>query len=185
MYDLTEYPIFNPPLVVPRTLPSDWTDKQALEYFDWLLDVANQRVTNIQSFFDCHIDRCPSNWLLNIGGHATDLLLHDSHATNTDKGEIVLSGSGYSMIADLGLLIASVLLQKFPNQLAWHLVNKPVTDLHYNLPVISGFKVSYFDPIGSSIAEAYGILRGDRDSTIWQDIFCYWESMVIADKPKV
>jgi len=44
--------------------------------------------------------------------------------------------------------------------------------------VLTGFDI-YLEPVGGTIAEAYGILRGDRSGDTLKKMYTIWRSKVV------
>ena len=49
--------------------------------------------------------------------------------------------------------------------------SRPTSWICHNLPVLTGGALNPFDPVGASRGNAYGVLRGERDETIWAQIY--------------
>jgi hypothetical protein len=91
-----------------------------------------------------------------------------------------LSGRGYALAADAGLAVARELTCRH-GTIRWQVVRRPKRDISYNLPVLVGFRHNLsLDPVGGSIAEAHGVLRGDRDEAAWQHMYEYGSRNVDA-----
>jgi len=85
-----------------------------------------------------------------------------------------LNNTGFALAADMGLIVAHYLLEDSPTNLRWKIVHRPKSDMSYRLPVLDVKNYNHFDPIGGSIAEAQGILRGDVDFEIWSQMYTHW-----------
>ena len=176
------YPAFVPPGDLSATEPRSWTKNQADAYFNWLMSVKQERVEALLDFSGekwprYHVEQD----LLRIGTKATQFLQLDEFSNQHD-----LLNSGYAFAADLGLLVAEMLIVTDPS-IRWTVLRKPKSDLSYNLPVLCGFGVLTLDPISGSIAEASGILRGERSGEVWREIYCFWleKAAERASGPKI
>jgi len=97
-----------------------------------------------------------------MGEWAAAELPKPDYSRQTDN-RVGLTDAGNALAADIGLLVADTLTGKHP-QLEWETVPKPPNDMSFNPPVLVGFNNGmYLDLVGSSIAEAIAVLRGDRD----------------------
>jgi len=57
------------------------------------------------------------------------------------------------------------------DKIRFEIGGRPKSWIWHNRPVLSGGGINPFDPIGASIAKAYGVLRGERDETIWSRMY--------------
>ena len=89
-----------------------------------------------------------------------------------------LTNRGYALAADMGLLVAKLLLDNHGGRIRWRTIRKPKSELSYNLPVLEGFADNYLDPVGGATAEASAILRGQRDENTWKNIYVFWRDNV-------
>jgi len=83
----------------------------------------------------------------------------------------VLTDEGEALAADLGLLVARYLLEDFATTIRFEIGGRPKSWICHNLPVLTGGALNPFDPVGASRGNAYGVLRGERDETIWAQIY--------------
>jgi hypothetical protein len=164
-----DYPHFIPPDELLSSEPRCWTKKQADAYFEWLMSVKEQRVEALLDFLGETVSHNKVEEALAVLGRKAADALKTGKFSSKDN----LTNRGYALAADMGLLVAGLLVEANAS-IQWTILRKPKSDLFYNLPVLSGFGVVTLNPIGGSIAEAFGILRGDRTGEIWQEIYCFW-----------
>jgi hypothetical protein len=176
--DNKHYPLFVPPSEVAEKSHRQWSKKEARIYFDWLMRVAPDRIRELIDFLG-FAGREPDRRLLSdLGKEVALLLVTDDFSWASGGSSRTLSDRGHALAADMGLLTAQVLLEKSAPAVRWMILEKPRSDMSFNLPVLSGFGDLVLDPIGGSIAESTGVLMGRRDSRVWLGIFDYWSSRV-------
>ena len=83
----------------------------------------------------------------------------------------MLSDEGEAVAADLGLLVARYLLEDFGTTVRFEIGGLPKSWNCHNLPILTGRGLNPFDPVGVSLANAFGVLRGERDETIWARVY--------------
>ncbi len=169
-----EYPLFIPPLHLAKKNRRDWSKNEAEEYKDWMLGVSTQRAETLYKWLNTPPGQfSPEQHLRELGTKVANLLKSGPFSVRT-SGSSSLSKYGYAIAADMGLVVAEYLFTVRPSDLEWKVVRRPRSDMSYNLPVIVGFGSVYLDPVGGSVAEAHAILRGERDSDIWEKIYSHW-----------
>jgi len=166
---ITEYPLFIPPNGLAEKDPINWTKKEADDYFKWLLENLEKRVTCFLKYIEEDMPCGQTIDLQNMGKKVSYFLKSDTFS----KGGILIN-MGYALAADAGLLVAKLLVDACPS-VKWSIVRKPKSDISYNLPVLIGFGKIRLDPVGGSIAEAKAILAGRRDSNTWNDMYTFWK----------
>ncbi len=171
-----EYPLFVPPEHLAVKGRTNWSAKEAREYKEWLLSVLDERVDALMEALE-ELERSnPVEHLEALGlkaaAHLADVPFSEESPTWRQ-----LTNRGYALAGDIGLLVARYLLRDAPKKLRWEVLRKPKSELAYNLPVLEGFSSNnYMDPIGGSIAEAWGILRGNKGGDIWCISYQHWMS---------
>lgn len=170
---MPNYPMFLPPEHLSNRIAKEWSLQEAGEYKDWLLSSLDDRVQFLVSYLDVVDDSDIENFLTEAGIQAVRLLKEDSFSEDGPRGKR-LSNLGYALAADMGLLVAKLLVENHGDQIHWNIIRKPKSEMSYNLPVLTGFKGNYLDPIGGSAAEANAILRGERDANTWKNIYVFW-----------
>ena len=83
----------------------------------------------------------------------------------------MFSDEGEALAADLGLLVARYLLEDFGTTVRFEIGGRPKSWICHNLPILTGGGLNPFDPVGASLGNAFGVLRGERDETIWAQIY--------------
>ncbi len=175
---MTEYPLFIPPMNLAEKKPALWSRQEAKEYYEWLLSQMQPRTDMLIEYFGICIKSSPEEYLLELGKSAADKLLCEPFSyVVTEKRQ--LSSCGYALSADMGLLVARYLLDESGNSIRWEILQKPKKELSYNLPVLIGFQNNYLEPVGGSVAEANGLLRGKRSGNIWSRMFSHWLSQAL------
>jgi len=181
-----QYPFFKPPTHLAQNTPREWTKSEADEYYHWLLSAMDERVSNLFDYFDESQDGDNEDVLLRIGErvqgvlndpelsywatqkiHLKEYVIEDELPTLTDMG--------YALAADVGLLLAQCILSACQEKVCWTIVRKPKNDADYNQPVLVGkndkWRQDHVNPIGTSIAKAYAILRGKRGANAWGEAY--------------
>lgn len=168
------YPIFSPPADLAAKPHRTWTKSEAQRYFDWLMTQSSERTDQLLEFLGLEAFTLDRELLVAAGRRVGDLLSHDGYSSTTSNGRRELTNHGHSLAADMGLLTARVIQAHATHAVKWSIMRRPKSDLSYNLPVLAGFGKLSFDPVGGSITEAKGILRGIRDSDIWAKTYDHW-----------
>ncbi len=171
------YPLFIPPEDLVNKLPKQWNAKEAKEYKSWLLYIIDERIDYLLTRLGFDKNQNIENQLLALGYKVSDLLNSSQFTEKGLKGRS-LSSQGYALAADMGLLVAQLLIEKNNGKIYWEILKKPKSEISYNLPVLKGFSVTYLDPVGGSTAEASAILRGQREGDSWKKIYEFWSSKV-------
>ncbi len=172
------YPLFIPPEHLVDKGNKQWNAQEAIEYRKWLLGVMDERIAALLERFDEPLNSEPSDHLLRIGKKIATVLVNEPYS-HTSSNKKLLTNVGNAVAADMGLLIAHYLLQAFPDNLKWKTIRRPKSAWAYNMPVLVGFEITHLEPVGGSIAEANGIVKGIRDANIWKSIYEYWASKVM------
>ncbi|WP_339730424.1 hypothetical protein [uncultured Gimesia sp.] len=179
---MKEDPLFVPPLELCQKNSREWTLKEARQYKDWLLASLDERVSFLLKFLNVPKTKNQDveDFLSSAGKKAAQyLLLKEFSECVTEKKK--LTDKGYALAADMGLLVAKILLEKSRDKIRWRVLRRPKREISYNLPVLEGFELNPLEPVGGSIAEAYGILRGQDDSNVWREIYVYWLDQIPPD----
>jgi hypothetical protein len=178
------YPPFDAPEPLTGTEPAEWTRAEARAYFEWIVDRVEPRSTRLLTWLGVEDRRDHAAVLLHAGTAAAERLRSPSfsgpgmlvpvvlkgHSFDYDTGP-ALSADGLALGADLGLLVARYLLADFGDQLRFEIGGRPKSWIWHNRPVLTGGGINPFDPVGASIANAYGVVRGERDGTIWARMY--------------
>jgi hypothetical protein len=171
--ELKSYPIFAPPITLASKPHREWTKKEAQSYFDWLTGCLDARVTALLDFVGIqnseNIDA--RDLLAQVGERVAQVLRDPACSETASDGTPVLTGIGYALAADLGLLTARQVCRIVGHKARWELVRKPKSDVSYNLPVLVGFGSDTYDPVGVSIADAIAVLAGRRSWDAWVKVF--------------
>lgn len=174
---MIDYPLFLPPQELAVKTPREWDILEAEKYYSWLTSIIDERVNNLLGYFNERFSENYENLLKSLGEKVVPILFKQEFSSIIN-GKPKLSDKGYALAADMGLLIAKMLLNRFSPKVKWEIVKKPKNDASFHLPVLTGFGNIFLEPVGGSIAEAYGILRNQRESDIWQKIFVTWKDKV-------
>jgi len=167
-----DYPHFVPPGDLATIDPRDWTLAQAQVYRDWLAESLDRRVDALLAFAGVS-GRSPSERLGSMGRWIGQQMATDTF-TELVNGARRLNDRGFALAADAGLAVARELINHHPG-IRWQILTLPQTDTAYHLPVLTGFRKDlHMDPIGGSIAEAYELIGGDVDDTVWLETYERW-----------
>ena len=168
---MNNYPPFIPPPDIGEAQPDTWSKDQAKTYFDWLIHIIPGRVTSLLEYFGESADTAPEILLYQLGKKVGDA---------AKSGEFVQAGkltkSGFAVAADLGLLVAQLLLADSGVCAKWVLVTQK-RSVHYNHPVIQGNSNLQLNPITGSMTEFAYATRNQWDSAIWLNTFLHWKSV--------
>ena len=184
--DPTEYPLFAQPAALAEKPRTAWTMAEARRYFDWLMSVLPGRVATVTRFLGLESDGSPADMLLAAGeqmarflpmpGVSTEGWIVRSvlrgHEIETNTGPVV-TAIGYSLAADLGLLMATMLRAGCPD-LRWEIVTRPRSDADYHLPVLLPFGPVHMEPIQVSVNTAHRVLAGTRPASGWREVYDWW-----------
>ena len=170
---MDKYTIFAPSVLLTGIPQKDWSNKQADDYFDWLMTTMDERLESMAKFLNIQLEYQSSNYA--IAGKKIVSLINDC---NEFIDQNKLTNSGYALAADMGLFVAKGLLLLGDGRIKFAVLKKPKTDASFNLPVLIGFGGQYFDPIGGSIAELASFPRGRDVSLSWQKIFDFWVNKI-------
>lgn len=175
---MSAYPLFAVPRELAVTPVAAWTDADSRRYLVWLTSSIDSRVAGLLSFLGERDDE--DRALVDRVGRKAAWVLRKQEYTSgaPNRG---LSEEGYSLAADLGLLVAQRLCRRLPH-LTWQVVRKPRSNASYNQPVLRGFGRTHLDPIRGSVAEALHALRESAESNPWLRMYDYWLDLGLAHK---
>jgi len=161
-----------------------WSKEQGKDYFYWLMSVKSDRVQVLLDFFKETIDEDRQAFLLRIGkafthevrmrkywfqGGEMEIKFRTGHTAVVDRG-IVLSDEGYSIAADMGLLVADVLTRDFPSAIKWKLLAGARNHINYNCPVLTG-EPDCWDPIAVACVNATAMIDNQETSDFWWRLY--------------
>jgi hypothetical protein len=90
------------------------------------------------------------------------------------EGHRVPTGQGLSIAADMGLLLAQLLIRASEGKIRWVLLREPEDALSLNAPVLFGTVPRlYLDPLRGMITEARAIVAGNM-KTFKPKAFSVW-----------
>lgn len=178
-----EYPLFVLPAELVGRPPRDWTKREAKSYFDWLTSSVDGRVAGLLRYLEDDGGGTPEELLLRAGEKAALLLRSDAFSRPSQPGVTTiqkhgrtlqlpvpagrdLTGQGYSLAIDMGLLTAKCILDSGRAPFVWRIGGKPKTLVGYNVPVLTRSDIAhylYFDPVESSVMGSQ-LVAGQRDS---------------------
>lgn len=180
MIEAADYPRFVPPAPLADRTPRDWTKAEAKRYRVWIETVLETRTDALLDTLGEDLQRPFSSLLERVGSKATRLLQQPGFCRK-GAGDVELTDAGYALAADLGLLVARSLLLVCRENVDWHVVEKPKSDVSYNLPVLRGSGHASLEPVGGSVAEVYALLRGKREPSIWCTMYSYWKTVFCGE----
>ncbi len=168
------YPLFIPPEPLVSIPRRSWTKRQADAYFEWLLGVQDSRIACLLDHLSFLGVPEPQD-LLALGESITERLRNQI----ADPQTLDLTNEGLALAADLGLLTARIVLAHNPG-VRWLVVRGPKTYVHYNLPVLDGFRDSlHLEPVGGSIGNARGVVKGTLRPNCWHVTYVYWSERAV------
>ncbi len=173
------YPLFVPPQEIAGKPVRQWKKKEARACFAWLQGELAPRVAHLLEFLDLGSLDLAGNAddvLAQVGERAFVVLREDPAHSEYDAnfGWQRLSPSGYALAADIGLLMAALLLRECAPEARWDIAFKSGGDSYKNLPVIAGLEERPFDPVGGSIGNAAAIVRGEEGPGGWLVQYRAW-----------
>lgn len=182
-----DYPLFAPPADLAEK--AEWTMADARRYFDWLMSVLPERVATVTSVLGLDPKGTPDDVLLAAGEQMARLLpmpgistegriersVLRGHEVETETGPLV-TVVGYALAADLGLLMATMLLAACPD-LRWEIITRPKSDIDYHLPALLPFGPVHMDPTRVSVNIAHRLLDSRGPASGWRDVYHVWREM--------
>lgn len=169
---IDDYPLFVPPVGLACKSHREWTRSESQAYFEWLMESLDGRVKSLLRALVIPEDLENEKRLLLLAGERIVEALDDPRSTvESSEGGRTLSNLGYSLAADIGLLTGKLVKRTLGDRVRWEVVRKPKSDMSYNLPVLAGFKVGTYDPVGVSIADASSVLAGRRTYEAWCNVY--------------
>lgn len=165
-----DYPFFVPPRAVLGKNHHDWNKKEADTYLNWLQNTIDDRVEYLLAYLDVDARNINnSECCLSEVGQKIKKIITESPFCEDSQ----LTNCGYAICADVGLLIAVLMLRTNP-EIHWEVLRAPRKATSRNLPVLKGRGTMFLDPVYASIAEAKSLLRGHKDGSIWMKIYEHW-----------
>jgi hypothetical protein len=174
---IMEYVIFAPPINLAAKLPREWSKSEAETYFGWFLSVLEPRVDNMLNFLDLNGDQ-EESVLLSKAQEKSEQLLTTEEFTSALPAGRKLTNHGYALAADLGLLVARLLIIRSEGKVAWTILKKPKTDQSYNLPVLTGVGGIHLDPVAGSIGDLGWLARGNKKPDAWLRVLEFWSAKI-------
>ena len=172
-----KYPVFVPPAELAEKTTKEWSKSEATHYFDWFLGVLDERVAGLLSFLGLDSHSNPETLLHKVDSKVKDLLQDEQFFCVTPNGK-KLTNEGYALAADIGLLLAKLLITNANGKVYWEILRKPKTERSFNLPVLRGFGTMYLDPVAGSIGDVAWILRGNENEDASLRTFQFWLAKV-------
>ena len=171
-----EYPLFLPPAQLAQKSARDWTKKESEIYFRWFLSVLGERLNYALEYFGERSDKDCDCLMDAVGAKFAEKICEEPFSQQCENKR-TLSNAGYALSADVGIILATCLLRICGDRIRWTILRKPRRELSYNLPVLTGFHI-HLDPIAGLVAEANGIIRGERTGAVLRQAFEFWKSKV-------
>lgn len=172
-----EYPIFAPPLDLASKQPREWSKSEADAYGHWFFSNVENRVNGLTAYFELDRAEQPGTLLTKAQQKLEPLLSNEEFAVELSTGRR-LTNRGYAIAADLGLLVAQLLILHGQGKITWEILRKPKTDQSFNLPVLTGFGDLHLDPVAGSIGDAAWIAKGHKKPEAWRKNFDFWVAKV-------
>lgn len=168
---MTEYPHFVPPALLASRTPREWSGKEASEYAKWFLAEMPSRVERLLAFLDLEAGQATAEVLLDLAGERVAERLKLPLFSSTTNGRVELTDRGYALAAGMGMLVAQLIVSKLGEKARWEVLRKPRSASAFHLPVLFTTSPTFLEPVGASIGQAHGVLRGDRASSIWREMY--------------
>jgi hypothetical protein len=94
--------------------------------------------------------------------------------------EVELTNRSFSLAIDVGIYVARMFEQNYPQQLSWKqfLDNKKFAD--YGQPVLTGFGPVPLNPIRIAVTLAYGLASRRQTGKRLREIYDYWARQVVG-----
>ena len=175
----TAYPLLIPPEPLATRDRRDWSHREAKAYKTWLLDNVDGCVNYLLTFLGFDVTDLEEEKLGIIGKRWAEVASNSEFSKRMEQ-RIELTNQGYALTADMGLLVAKLLLDKHHPEVQWSIVRRPKSDISYNLPVLTGFGPLTLDPILGALAEGRDVLLGRKDVQVWLTMYKFWEGKVSA-----
>jgi hypothetical protein len=172
-----DYPNFSPPVNLATKPPRDWSKLEAEAYFHWFLSILEPRISNFLNFLDMDESQEGSVLLLRAQERCEKLLTTEQFTSILPVGR-KLTKQGYALAADLGLLVARLLIIRGQGKVGWAILKKPKTDQSYNLPVLTGFGVAHLDPVAGSIGDMAWLAMGNKKPDAWVKVLEFWSAKI-------
>lgn len=172
---MKDYPLFIPPAGIREKAPDAWSKDEAKQYFKWLISVIDNRTSFLAEYFGEDLSTAPEVLLKRLGEKVVEALRSKPFVEYKPIAE--LTNAGFALAADMGLLIARLLLSNPEVKAKWFLVTAR-RHIDYNLPVIKGDSHLTFNPIRVSTC---GVVRGlkngiEADPQYWLKSYLDWKS---------
>jgi hypothetical protein len=194
---MKSYPLFVPPDELGGKTPREWSSEEAKTYYSWLLGVLDKRVGDLLAYFGEELTGEAKADLQRLGERVAIAVVAPQFSFQSEAApiefkrgastfvappvietEVKLTDGGYALAADMGLLVAKLLLNARPSKVKWTILKKPKNDASYQMPVLTGFGKLFLEPVGGSVAETYGVLRRQSGPEAWSETFDTWRKMV-------
>ena len=174
-YEFRAYQPFAPPEHLAKNRPIEWSVADAHRYLTWLTSVLDHRVDRMLEYLgeDAHGD--PEQLISRVAQRAMWILRKPEFST-VGHESMQLTEPGYSLAADLGLLVAKCLMAANP-EIQWRVLRRPKSEVSFNQPVLVGFGKVHLDPIRGSVVAALHCLKGKGDSDVWRRMFAHWTQL--------
>jgi hypothetical protein len=165
-----QYPPFIPPGELAILSPKVWSKTQATEYATWLFAISQARIRAMLAYFG-RSQTWDNSTIAELDQVLATALPHPPFSEEGPRGR-ELTGQGYGVAADMGLLLADLLL-RHPG-VSWEIVRRPRSDVSFNRPVLVGFANNLpIDPIWASSGPAIRMARGEPTKGGWNRILDY------------
>lgn len=175
------FPPFNSPNSNGK-LPRDWSKEESELYFSWLTSNMISRTNELLHFLGLTYITSHELLLVNVQEKVEHHITSDEFTYEID-GKKKLTDSGYALAADLGLLVARILIERGEGHIKWEILKKSRLARSNNLPVFIGVDGEYLDPIDVSISECVWIANGNKSPNGWLNIYTYWSSRMSKNGP--
>lgn len=174
---MTVYPTWDAPAALfPQGITNpqvNWSKADANLYLEWIMSTTSDRIAAMFGVLGVkQSDNASAD--LSIAGEGAYMRLRQAEFSDSTGSHPRLREPGRALAADMGLLVAHALLNSDRGRLSWKVCRESKRHADYNLPVLCGGSNFCLEPIGGSIANAHGCIRGTRNSDIWLRTYQHW-----------
>ena len=168
------YSLFLPPNHLAEKGSKAWDKSERAEYLQWFLTEIPNRLQVLSDFLSLKINTDAPMETFLVCAKQVCVALSDEQFFQAHEGKKVLTpGAGYSIGADVGVLLAQLLLGR-PSNLTWRAGKGPKSYISLNLPVLWEFGGQQeLDPVLVGINLCRGSLR-ESSVEKWKTAYEYW-----------
>lgn len=191
------YPVFSLPENIKLVYDGrERTKTEAKAYYTALLEVIPFRVILLLSWHHEHFTGSIDDDLRRLGKKVADYIMTDGfhYLQDTDcfgdrrlelKSQVHLYDHVRSMLIDMGLYLAIMLLQLDHPEISWELITKGSKNyVHYNQAIIKGPGLLEYEPVWDSYAAGSGLIEGNNTYNRWAERYLRWVDVLEGREPR-